>query len=71
MIPRGTPAVHRRGAGRGGFVDVEPLAGEGEAVPLPDDGIDDCALYPLFSEEVVTLMRDLIPRSGIVRWPSL
>ena len=24
-------------------------------------GIDDCALYPLFSEEVITLMRDLIP----------
>ena len=24
-------------------------------------GVPDCALYPLFSEEVITLMRDLIP----------
>lgn len=27
-------------------------------------GVDDCALYPLFTEEVIQLMRDLIPAGG-------
>lgn len=39
---------------RAGFVDVEVL----ERAQL---GIDDCALYPLFSDEVIALMRRLIP----------
>lgn len=39
---------------RAGFVDVEVRSRE----PLT---IDDCALYPLFSEEVISLMRKLIP----------
>lgn len=39
---------------RAGFVDVEVLSRE----PL---SIDDCALYPLFSDEVIALMRELIP----------
>jgi arsenite methyltransferase len=38
---------------RAGFTDVRVLHRE----PL---GIDDCALYPLFSDEVITLMRRLI-----------
>jgi arsenite methyltransferase len=38
-----------------GFSDVEVLHRE----PL---SIDDCALYPLFSTEVITLMHDLIPK---------
>lgn len=39
---------------RAGFVDVEVRHRE----PL---SIDDCALYPLFSDEVIILMRTLIP----------
>lgn len=39
---------------KAGFRDVEVRHRE----PL---GIDDCALYPLFSEEVIALMRALIP----------
>ena len=40
---------------RAGFVDAAVL----DRAPL---GIDDCALYPLFSENVIALMRRLIPR---------
>jgi len=40
---------------RAGFVDVRVRHRE----PL---SIDDCALYPLFSDEVIALMRKLIPR---------
>src|SRR5262249_31380999 len=40
---------------RAGFTAVEVVHRE----PL---SIDDCALYPLFSAEVIQLMRDLIPR---------
>jgi arsenite methyltransferase len=39
---------------KAGFADVEVLHRE----PL---GIDDCALYPLFSDQVIALMRRLIP----------
>ncbi|MFD2093157.1 methyltransferase domain-containing protein [Blastococcus deserti] len=39
---------------RSGFVDVEVLTRQ----PL---GVDDCALYPLFPDEVIELMRILIP----------
>lgn len=39
---------------RAGFVDAEVLHRQ----PL---SIDDCALYPLFSDEVIALMRHLIP----------
>lgn len=39
---------------RAGFTDIEVVHRE----PL---GIDDCALYPLFSPEVIDLMRRLIP----------
>jgi SAM-dependent methyltransferase len=39
---------------RAGFENVEILHRE----PL---GVDDCALYPLFTDEVIRLMRDLIP----------
>jgi SAM-dependent methyltransferase len=39
---------------RAGFEDVEVLHRE----PL---GVDDCALYPLFTDEVIRLMRELIP----------
>jgi arsenite methyltransferase len=39
---------------KAGFSEVETLHRE----PL---GIDDCALYPLFTHEVITLMRALIP----------
>jgi SAM-dependent methyltransferase len=39
---------------KAGFVDVETRHRQ----PL---SIDDCALYPLFSDEVVALMRELIP----------
>jgi arsenite methyltransferase len=39
---------------RAGFTDVEVLSRE----PL---SIDDCALYPLFSDAVIELMRRLIP----------
>jgi SAM-dependent methyltransferase len=37
-----------------GFADVEILQRE----PL---GVEDCALYPLFTDDVITLMRRLIP----------
>lgn len=39
---------------RVGFVDVEVRRRE----PL---GVDDCALYPLFTDDLLALMRDLIP----------
>jgi arsenite methyltransferase len=37
-----------------GFVDVEVL----ERSPM---GVDDCALYPLFTPDLLELMRRLIP----------
>ena len=37
-----------------GFVDVEVL----ERSPM---GVDDCALYPLFTTDLLELMRRLIP----------
>jgi arsenite methyltransferase len=37
-----------------GFVDVEVL----ERSPL---GVEDCALYPLFTPDLLDLMRQLIP----------
>jgi len=37
-----------------GFVDIQVRHRQ-------DLSIDDCALYPLFSDEVITLMRNLIP----------
>jgi hypothetical protein len=39
---------------RAGFVDIELL----ERAPL---GIDDCALYPLFTDELLSTMRRHIP----------
>ena len=39
---------------RAGFVEIEVL----ERTPL---GIDDCALYPLFTDELLVIMRRLIP----------
>lgn len=39
---------------RVGFVDVEIVSRE-------DRSIDDFALYPLFTEEILALMRELIP----------
>lgn len=39
---------------RAGFSDIEVLGHD----PL---SIDDCALYPLFSDEVIKLMKELIP----------
>lgn len=39
---------------RAGFWDIEVL----ERSTM---GIDDCALYPLFTEELLTTMRRLIP----------
>lgn len=39
---------------RAGFVDIEVL----ERRPM---GIDDCALYPLFTDELLTTMRRVIP----------
>jgi len=39
---------------RAGFAQVEIL----ERTPM---GIDDCALYPLFTPDVLDLMRTLIP----------
>ncbi len=44
--------VHR--LAKAGFVDIDVVYRE----PL---GIDDCALYPLFSPDVIELMRRLIP----------
>ena len=43
-----------RKLGEAGFAAVEVL----EREPL---GVDDCALYPLFTERVIALMRELIP----------
>jgi arsenite methyltransferase len=45
---------------RAGFVDVEVL----ERTPL---GIDDCALYPLFTDELIATMRRLIPPARLDR----
>jgi hypothetical protein len=39
---------------RAGFTDIEIV----ERTPL---GVDDCALYPLFTPDVLDLMRTLIP----------
>ena len=39
---------------KAGFIDIDVVYRE----PL---GIDDCALYPLFSPDVIELMRQLIP----------
>lgn len=39
---------------KAGFVDVEVL----ERAPM---GVDDCALYPLFTEELIATMRELLP----------
>jgi arsenite methyltransferase len=39
---------------RAGFTNIEIL----ERTPM---GVDDCALYPLFTPEVLNLMRTLIP----------
>ena len=39
---------------RAGFAEIEVL----ERAPL---GIDDCALYPLFTDELLATMRRLIP----------
>jgi hypothetical protein len=40
--------------GKAGFVDVEIL----ERSPI---GVEDCALYPLFTPDLLDLMRRLIP----------
>jgi hypothetical protein len=45
---------------RAGFVGVEVL----ERTPM---GIDDCALYPLFTEELLATMRRLIPDDRLRR----
>lgn len=45
---------------RAGFVEIEVL----ERAPL---GIDDCALYPLFTDELLATMRRLIPRERLNR----
>jgi hypothetical protein len=45
---------------RARFVDVEVL----ERAPV---GIDDCVLYPLFTEELIATMRRLIPPERIDR----
>lgn len=45
---------------RAGFVDVEVF----ERTPL---GIDDCALYPLFTDELLATMRRLVPRERLDR----
>jgi arsenite methyltransferase len=45
---------------RAGFVDIEVL----ERTPL---GIEDCALYPLFTEELLATMRRLIPAERLDR----
>ncbi|MGH2806282.1 MAG: hypothetical protein ACRDKT_03305 [Actinomycetota bacterium] len=40
--------------GKAGFIDVE--------VPVRRPwGVDECALYPLFTDELIALMRKLIP----------
>jgi hypothetical protein len=43
---------------RAGFVEIEVL--ERSAM-----GIDDCALYPLFTEELLDTMRQVIPRERL------
>jgi hypothetical protein len=45
---------------RAGFVDVEVL----ERTTM---GIDDCALYPLFTDELLSTMRRLIPAERLGR----
>lgn len=45
---------------RTGFVEIEVL----ERTPM---GIDDCALYPLFTEELLAIMRDVIPPERLDR----
>jgi arsenite methyltransferase len=45
---------------RAGFVDVEVL----DRAPM---GIDDCALYPLFTEELLATMRRLIAPERLER----
>ena len=45
---------------RAGFVEIEVL----ERTPM---GIDDCALYPLFTEELLAIMRDVIPPERLDR----
>jgi arsenite methyltransferase len=45
---------------RAGFVEIEVL----ERAPM---GIDDCALYPLFTEELLQTMRRLIPADRLDR----
>lgn len=45
---------------RAGFVEIEVL----EREPM---GIDDCALYPLFTEELLETMRRLIPADRLDR----
>jgi arsenite methyltransferase len=46
-----------------GFQNVETVRHE----PM---SIDDCALYPLFSDQVIQLMRQLIPPERHPRWRS-
>jgi len=45
---------------RAGFVEIEVL----ERTPM---GIDDCALYPLFTDELLATMRLLIPAERLGR----
>jgi arsenite methyltransferase len=45
---------------RAGFVEIEVL----ERTPM---SIDDCALYPLFTEELLATMRLLIPGERLER----
>jgi hypothetical protein len=45
---------------RAGFVEIEVL----ERTPM---GIDDCALYPLFTDELLATMRRLIPPERLDR----
>ena len=45
---------------RAGFVDIEVL----ERTPM---GIDDCALYPLFTEELLETMRRFVPEERLER----
>ena len=45
---------------RAGFIDIEVL----ERAPM---GISDCALYPLFTDELLATMRRLIPPDRVDR----
>jgi len=45
---------------RADFVDIEVL----ERTSM---GIDDCALYPLFTDELLAIMRNVIPRDRLDR----